>query len=135
MKKVLCVLFVFVACDENSRSSFSPDGIAVFTDRNSYSRTDPTVITIANSSSETVAAADCGSTIYYTRQKWLDGVWVDWTEAFCDVTNSRVIRPGDQLQDTIRVRKPGVYRFRYDLSVMAGDGGVLSAYSNPFEIY
>ena len=139
MKRLVAIALLIFGCDNHS---VPPGGVAnnkitVFTDKSDYMRNEKTVITISNNTDQVVIFHGCSSNVFYYRDQWIEGQWLEWTRLACSdsLMDEMAIEPYENLLDSIVVHKPGTYRFRYPL-FLQGDGNAPDTLtSNAFTIH
>lgn len=106
-------------CDRNTDRADIPSPYTLFisTNKTDYERNERTVITIFNNTDQTVVFDRCHSDIFYYRDKWVENQWIEWTSLSCSDTalSKLILTPHTSVSDSIIVRKPGEYRFRYPI--------------------
>jgi hypothetical protein len=120
MKKlILAALFVVIlACEESYKPEVSSTPLQASTSATTYSINDPIVVYVANRTGDPISFERWDGTIFYFRDKLTDSGWVQWTQTgiYPSSEMQRFILGTDEVYaDTIIVRKPGIYRFRFPI--------------------
>lgn len=120
MKKLVSfVIVVFIlACEESYKPEESLAPLRASTSSAAYTVNDPIVVYVANQADEPVSFERWDGTIFYYRDKLTDSGWVEWTQTGIYPSSEMqrfILATNETYTDTILVRKPGVYRFRFPI--------------------
>ncbi len=116
---LLVIVFFVVACEEDYKPNISKSIVGAATGTYAYATTNPQVVVyLTNHGDEPVGFDRWDATIYYYRDKLTDSGWVEWTKIGIyptSVYDRYTLNPDEIYADTILVRKPGTYRFRFPI--------------------
>jgi hypothetical protein len=120
MKKLVSfVVVVFIiACEESYKPEESSVPLRASTSSTAYTVNDPIVVYVTNQTDDPISFERWDGTIFYYRDKLTDSGWVEWTQTgiYPSSEMQRYVLDADEVYvDTIIVRKPGIYRFRFPI--------------------
>jgi hypothetical protein len=120
MKKLVSfVVVVFIiACEESYKPEESSVPLRASTSSTAYTVNDPIVVYVTNHTDDPISFERWDGTIFYYRDKLTDSGWVEWTQTgiYPSSEMQRYVLDADEVYvDTIIVRKPGIYRFRFPI--------------------
>jgi hypothetical protein len=138
MKTRLCLVSVFLymlSCQDLPFGAGRQDTLNIYTSRALYLRPEPVDLFIENPTNETVHVYECNGHVQLHKDRLVNNEWTLWGQTDClnDTLSPIIILSKTTFSDTIKVGKPGSYRFWCVFHKSNGDSLIL--YTNTFEMY